>query len=253
MVEGTALEKRHTGNRIVSSNLTPTAIELVYTEAMSNVLDLKQRKPGTELNPEPAPLPVSDEAVLAAAPEDIPDTETENADVTYEEPMDIGALAAAMIESAELPKSAVWTAHHALQGEARRRHVYLSIGLVGVGVGISLLQRSVIPFFVLLAGAVALELREHLGKPSEVEIDQFGVSVNGKRYEHASFASFHIHRMPDDTAEVSLKSGRRMLPDLRLPLGAQDPEELHAVLTQYIPEEEHKIPLVEYLLRKPRR
>lgn len=31
VVEGTALEKRHMGNRIVSSNLTPTAVKLVYT------------------------------------------------------------------------------------------------------------------------------------------------------------------------------------------------------------------------------
>ena len=41
MVEGTALEKRHMGNRIVSSNLTASATELfkfILTRAVSSVV-----------------------------------------------------------------------------------------------------------------------------------------------------------------------------------------------------------------------
>lgn len=152
----------------------------------------------------------------------------------------------------DLPTTASWTAHHPLVGEARKRHFIVSMSIVGIGILIAIWQQSFVPFFVLLFGAAALELREHFGSPISVSVDHRGVEIDGQRHEHASFSSFHIHRMPDETLELSLQSEKRFLPHFRLPLGDQDPHQLHAVLSQYIPEGDHKIPLVQYFIRKPR-
>ena len=188
---------------------------------MSNVIDLKDQQPGT--------TPV--EVVSAEVVDDLPES---------------------ILASSDIPTSVAWTAHHALLGEARKRHALFSAGIVVLGLLISLWQWSPAAFIVLLIGAGVLELREHMSKPTSVAVDEHGVRIDEQRYPHAAFSSFHIHRMPDDTLELSLKSEQRFLPHVRLPLGAQDPHQLHAVLTQYIPEGEHKIPYVDYYIRKPR-
>ena len=195
---------------------------------MSNVLDLKDAEPGVVVSPE---LPVTQGALAEQQDESIPD---------------------ATLAALQAPSSLQWTAHHPLTGDARNRHMFVSGAIVAFGALISLWQRSPAAFLVLLVGAGVLELREHMKRPTTVEVDHRGVTVDDQRYEHASFTSFHIHRMPDDTLELSLRSEKRFLPHLRLPLGQQDPHQLHAVLTQYIPEGEHKIPLVDYFIRKPR-
>jgi hypothetical protein len=188
---------------------------------MSNVLDLKDQQPGA------ASAGVASAEVVNDVPE-------------------------AILASTDIPAAVSWTAHHPLVGKARKRHALFSAGIVVVGLLISLWQGSYAPFFVLLVGAAVLELREHMSKPTSVTVDERGVHIDEQRYLHAAFSSFHIHRMPDDTLELSLKSEQRFLPHVRLPLGAQDPQKLHAVLTQYIPEDEHKIPYIDYYIRKPR-
>lgn len=223
--------------------LPPPQTDLVYTLAMSDVLDLKNVRPGDE----------SVAAVdFAVGQEGRASTDGAGHSEEAPNPDTIEALAEAALARAGLPTAAQWTAHHPLEGASRRRHYYYSGALVGFAALISVWQGNPAAFIVVLLGAGALELRQHFSKPVSVVVNGKGLEVDGQQYEHASFASFHIHRMPDDTLELSLKSDRRFLPNLRLPLGEQDPYELHAVLTQYIPEGTHKIPLADYYVRKPR-
>ncbi len=206
---------------------------------MSNVLDLKDHQPGDAV---PEQL-VAEVAPLAIA-------QTTSIDEMGE--MQSEGLPPATLAGFHFPTATEWTAHHPLQGSARKRHMLFSGLIVLLGVLISLWQRSPAAFIVLLIGAGVLELREHMSKPMTVGVDDRGIKIDDHRYDHASFSSFHIHRMPDDTLELSLRSDQRFLPHLRLPLGQQDPHQLHAILTQYIPQGDHKIPLVDYLIRKPR-
>jgi hypothetical protein len=211
---------------------------------MSNVLDLKYRRPGEM--PEPVAEIVEEPVAQTVS------MPAEEASMGVVPGGDDDAVTDADLQEGSSPIAVSWEAHHPLRGHARRRYtLYLGL-LVIAGALIGVWQHSIIPFLVMLCAAVTLEVRERWGKPTAVEVNEHGISVNGTRYEHAAFASFHIHQMPDDTLELSLKSDRRMLPHLRLPLGQQDPYELHATLTNYIPEAEHKIPLVAYMLRKPK-
>ncbi len=194
---------------------------------MSNTLDLKDQQPGV----------LAAEPVVAEPVDEVPEATLAAAD---------------LLDATNFSTSAAWTAHHPLTGAARRRHTMLAVGIAAAGLLISLWQRSPSAFIVLLIGAGVLELRQHMSKPTSVTVDHRGIEIDEQRYDHAAFTSFHIHRMPDDTLELSLKSEQPYLPHLRLPLGQQDPHELHAVLTQYIPEGTHKIPITDYFIRKPR-
>jgi hypothetical protein len=149
------------------------------------------------------------------------------------------------------PRAVDWKAHHPLAGKALRKHYILLGAIVAVGTLVAWWQASIAVLLVALAGAGALEARERWGRPVHVAIDEHGVSVDGHHMVHADFVSFDIHHMPDDTLEVSLQTSRWHLPHFHLPLGEQNPDEVHAVLMQYIPKGRHPLPLLDYFIRKP--
>jgi hypothetical protein len=254
VVEGNGLENRHTGNRIVSSNLTPTALRrssvgitisaiwqaLLYTCRMSNVLDLKNP---TENDGDPGTT--TDIATPVQA-------------LTISEPgpvrtnaMTIDELAALTLSATLAPRTVSWEADHTLKGTAVRKHYIVLGALAAVGGLVALWQASLTGFLVVLAGVGALEARQRWGKPVHVAVDEHGIDIDNQHYPHADMASFDIHTMPDGEMELSLHSGRWHSPHLRLPLGGQNHEEVRTVLSQYIPQGRHPIPLLDYLIRKP--
>lgn len=191
---------------------------------MSNVLDLK--------NPEPVS---GDESTTA----DVMTPEVVSADAV---PPSFNGFAAQAI---------AWEAHHPLQGRAWQRHYMLMATLVFIGGAVAWWQSSVAVMIVTLLGAATWEIRERLSRPVSVAVDGRGVEIDGRRIAHADLASFDIHRMPDDTVELSLQTRRWHIPTLRLPLGEQDPQEIRAVLSQYVVESEHPTPLLDVFIRRP--
>lgn len=165
--------------------------------------------------------------------------------------MTIDELAALTLSATTAPRTIAWEADHTLQGAARRKHYILLGALTAFGGLVALWQTSLTGFLVVLAGVGALEARQRWSKQVRVAVDEHGIEIDGHHYPHADLASFDIHTMPDGAMELSLYSGRWHIPHLRLPLGEQDHEEVRAVLTQYIPEGRHSIPLLDYLIRKP--
>ncbi len=197
---------------------------------MSNVLDLKQLQ-ADELERQQAPEePVAQESSIA--------NEFSENDI------------AAMLAAPAFPQEIAWEAHHQLTGGARNKHNAILGGLVALGAVVGYWQASVMTFLVSLAGATALGVRERWSKPIRVSIDEHGVAVDGRHMNHAQFASFDVHAMPDDTVELSLQSASWSVPHFRLPLGEQNPSEVSDVLSQYIPKGRHPIPRIDYFLRK---
>lgn len=207
---------------------------------MSNVLDLKNPpETGTESDAT-TDIATPVEALAIRAPEPLPT-----------DPMTIDELTAMTLSATIAPRTISWEADHTLQGTARRKHYILLAALTAVGGLVALWQASFTGFLVILAGVGALESRQRWGKPVHVAVDEHGIGIDGHHYPHADVASFDIHTMPDGAMELSLHSGKWHMPHLRLPLGEQNHEEARAVLSQYIPEGRHPIPLVDYLIRKP--
>lgn len=207
---------------------------------MDNVLDLKNPVETSSESTTTTDVATPVEALTISEPEPA------RADL-----MTIDELAALTLSATVAPRTIAWEADHTLQGTARRKHYILLGGLAVFGGLVALWQASLTGFLVVLAGAGALEARQRWSKPVRVAVDEHGIGIDGHHYPHADLASFDIHTMPDGEMELSLHSGRWHIPHLRLPLGEQNHEEVHAVLAQYIPEGRHPIPLLDYLIRKP--
>lgn len=202
---------------------------------MGNVLDLKELRPddgspsttGDVTAPPPGISPVGADDELEALISDLTSV------------------------SADQAQSVAWQAHHPLSADAWRRHYLLMAGFAVVGAAIAWWQGSFLTFLTVVIALAAWEVHERYRGPTRVSIDHAGMTVDGHRYPYAELASFDIHAMPDQTVELSIKTGRWHLPHLRLPVGDQDHEEVRTVLTQYLKESPHKIPYIDYFIRKP--
>jgi hypothetical protein len=213
---------------------------MLYTGHMSNVLDLKNPSESDAETGTTNDIATPIQALTISEPEPV------RSDL-----MTIDELAALTLSATVAPRTIAWEADHTLQGTARRKHYMVLGALAAVGGLVALWQASVTAFLVVLAGAGALEARQRWGKPVRVAVDEHGINIDGHHYPHADVASYDVHTMPDGAMELSLHSGRWHMPHLRLPLGEQNHEEVRAVLSQYIPEGRHPIPLLDYYIRKP--
>jgi hypothetical protein len=145
-----------------------------------------------------------------------------------------------------------WEAHHPLPEHGRQRHYLLLAGVTLAGGVIAFWQHSWSTMLVILLSVGAWELYERLRRPVGVRVDGRGITVDGYRYPHAQLTSFDIHGMPDGTVELSLMTDRWHSRNLRLPLGPTDPMQLRELLLRHVPEDAHRIPALEWWLRKPR-
>lgn len=153
-------------------------------------------------------------------------------------------------EFLSIPEEISWEASHPLPEHAASRHL-LSMGALALaGALVAWWQSSILVFLAVMIGLIAWWLQERHGQATSVRIDRTGLWLNGTHYPHAQLTSFDIHRLPDDTAVLSIKTNRWMTPHMHLPLGQQDPREVHTMLLQYVPEERHPMSLVEWWLRK---
>lgn len=148
------------------------------------------------------------------------------------------------------PTAITWSAHHALGPAARRRH-YILMGVLGaVGAGVAFWQASLLVLFTMVVCLATWELHERMAHPTAVSVDHRGVTVNGHFYPHASLSSFQVHRMPDQTHVLSIRTDSWTMPRLMLPLGETDPFEVHDALSQYVPEGEHPVSFYDRWVRR---
>jgi hypothetical protein len=143
---------------------------------------------------------------------------------------------------------AEWEAHHPLSPRSRRRQ-YILEGIAAVlGVAIAWWQSSWLILFMVIFAIAAWELRERFSKPVRVRVDAQGMTIDDYHYPHATLSSFDLHRTAEDRVELSVAIDQWPTSTMRVPLGDQDPDEVHAILSRYIPHALHEVPLVDRLL-----
>ena len=81
----------------------------------------------------------------------------------------------------------------------------------------------------------------------EVEISNTGVRVGKTIYSYAHLSSFWIETR-EANPRVLLKSNKIFMPFVVIFLEDMDHEKIRTTLSQYLPEEEHREPLLEKLL-----
>ena len=134
--------------------------------------------------------------------------------------------------------------------ELERRKEHALLGTLGaIGIGVAIWSGSFALVGIVALTVLAWEVHHRTVHEADVHMGVRGVTVNGHRHTYDKLKSFHIQQLPDDTWHLSIKPAGRMRPDMRLPLGDHDHEEVRAVLSQYIVEEEHPIPISEIFLK----
>jgi hypothetical protein len=201
----------------------------------TNVLDLKADRT-------PAPPALLPEPSLAAPSGEPSDAEEESMNDATE----LDALLAGTLGPDELS----WDAHAPYSGVAHKRRKLLAWGLVGAGLLTAALQASWSTGLVVLAGVGAWILHGRIAAPSKVHLNQRGCTIDGHHIPHAHLASFDIHEMRDGSVHLSLRTTARLSRYIHIPLGNQNPDEVHALLSRFVPEETHPVPLWESWMRK---
>lgn len=93
---------------------------------------------------------------------------------------------------------------------------------------------------LILLSAVYVWQHGNMPKHIEVIVSAKGIKVGDKEYPYQNIKSFWIIYKPPMVKTLNLRSNSRVLPDIAIQLGEQDPVELREYLCSQIREEEGK-------------
>lgn len=237
MVEGTALEMRHRVTPIGGSNPPASAEEIVYNRSMGNVLDLKKNSHDSREEVRPS----ADGIVGSPVPE-------------RHEPEGDGGLseASAYLKSLHEPvlaEETAWNMHTVPDEFERKKEHALLATLAAIGIGVAIWSGSIALVAIVALTIFAWEAHHRTHHEVNVHMGAKGVTINGHRHPYEALTSFHLQHLPDDSHHLSIKPAGRFRPNIRLPLGNHNHEEVRAVLSQHIAEDEHPVPISELFLK----
>lgn len=104
--------------------------------------------------------------------------------------------------------------------------------------------------YLLSIIAILIALSFYLFEKRESQEFVFGITNEGvfaqdRIYEFSSLESFWIFYEPNGRKELSLKSTKRVVPYISVPLGSADPVKIREILTSFLPEEEQTESIVD--------
>ncbi|MEX0919226.1 MAG: hypothetical protein WDZ64_00565 [Parcubacteria group bacterium] len=142
-----------------------------------------------------------------------------------------------------------WEAHE-YEHKERSSDWYWAVGIVSVAIAIaSVIFGNIIFGILILVGAFTLSL--FVNKPPSViriSIDEKGVTKNRVHYPFSSLQSFWVD-IEHSHKKIILRSQKLFMPLIIIPLGEDtDPERIHRILSRFLNEEYHSLPLVESVL-----
>lgn len=226
MVYGNGLENRHTGNRIVSSNLTLTA----NINSMSKILNLRKKQGEESQSPKPkitftkrSVTPV--QKVIAESP--------------------------AKTKLPHNPPHLSWDAPSFYFNPQKRYLALTVIALIAGGGGLVFFTGDKLTaIFLLLSSLVLILYSNKRPEINKIIIDQKGVAIGETIYYYKELKSFWIHYNPGDIKELSLESRKWYLPHIKVSIVNKNPLDIRSLVINFIPEREHEHSIVDIIARK---
>lgn len=103
---------------------------------------------------------------------------------------------------------------------------------------------------LIVLAAVYYRIHGYPPKNVKIKISRVGIKINSKEYPYQNIDSFWIIYNPPSTKTLNLKSNSRLLPDIAIQLGDQDPSEIREYLASQIREKEGREELfIDSLIR----
>ena len=141
-----------------------------------------------------------------------------------------------------------WDAHE-YEHKERSSDWFWAVGIISISISVaSVIFGNIIFAILILLSAFSLAL--FINRPPEnvhVVITERGITKDKIHYPYSTLDSYWLdsdHPHP----KILLRSDKMFMPIIRVPIGDTDPIELDELLTQFLPEKYHSLPLVEKIL-----
>ncbi|MDQ2932790.1 MAG: hypothetical protein M3Q80_00205 [bacterium] len=144
----------------------------------------------------------------------------------------------------------IWSAPEHIHTE-KNQDWYWVVGIITLALAaVAFIFGSAITGIFIIAAAVALVL--HASHPPHIvnyEINDRGIVADDVLYPFLSLDSFWI---PHDQypAKIIIKSTKLLMPYIVIYIDEVDPEEVRAILLEYIAETEHRESIIKHLLER---
>ncbi len=142
-----------------------------------------------------------------------------------------------------------WEAHE-YEHKERSSDWFWAVGIISVAIAIvSFILGNVIFGILVIIAAFALSI--FANRPPavvDVSINERGITRGKIHYPYQTLESFWIDTEHPEK-KIILKSQKMLMPLIVIPLGeGVDIDDLHEVLSQFLKEEYHSLPIIEKLL-----
>jgi len=142
-----------------------------------------------------------------------------------------------------------WEAHE-YEHKERSSDWFWAVGIVSVSIAVvSIIFGNIILGILVLIGAFSLSI--FINKPPTVlhgMVDEKGITRGNVLYPYHSLQSFWID-IEHPHKKIILRSQKMFMPLIIVPISDEvDPDRLHRILSKFLNEEYHSLPLVENIL-----
>ncbi len=121
--------------------------------------------------------------------------------------------------------------------------VTLSIALISI-----ILNNIIFAILIIVASFTLSLLSSQKPKIIKAEVNNIGVLINKTLYPYKELDSFWVETR-DHNDRILLKSKKILMPLISVFIDDVDPEEVRELLAEHLPEEEHREPFLEKLLK----
>jgi len=135
--------------------------------------------------------------------------------------------------------------------QEKNKSWFLISGLIAAGLFLwAIFTKNFLFALLIVLGYFSLSVHA-VKKPKEIKvmITPRGVKIDRVLYEYDSLKSFWIFYDPPRTRELSLKSRKRIMPYIKIPLGEMNPVKVRQTLIKYIPERKQDESLIDNLAK----
>jgi hypothetical protein len=101
-----------------------------------------------------------------------------------------------------------------------------------------------------LAGIILIAKSRNSHRPSQIDIDKAGISIDDQKYYYHEVKSFWLDYDPPHTRVLSIEFKKAHQMPLRIPLENTNPLEIRALMIEFIPEKEHERPMLDHFIRR---
>ena len=128
---------------------------------------------------------------------------------------------------------------------------YWAVGIVSLALVLIAIftENLLFAIFAAVAGFTVALWGARKPKTITITISGNGITIEGRPYPYQELISFWIHYNPPWVKEMSFATKSAFLSHLRIPIGNENPAEIRAFLTRFLPEKIEEESLVEIIAR----